>query len=1009
MKNRFLIILLCLFQAPFWSMAQQTFVSGKVIDDMTQEPLPGVNVSLKGTTQGTITDIEGNYRVEASSDDVLVFSYIGYLPEEVQVGAQTTINVSLIEDILSLGEVVVTGYQTERKKDITGAVSVVKMEDIANIPTGNVISSLQGRLPGINVTNNGTPGGVGTGISIRGITTINNSTPLYVIDGVQTRANVATLLNADDVASIQVLKDAASASIYGTQAANGVVIITTKKAKENQITVDFDAQLTAQTFHTGIKMLDAQQWGDVYWKAYQNDGLKPNHDLYGNGSTPVIPEFIDSKNTIPSANTNWADEVYRTALQQNYNLRVSRGSERGSSTFSLNYYDQDGLIKHTNFNRFNVRLNSDYNFLNNRLRIGDNINVSKWSEKLKPDGIEELTIAQHPIIPVYDINGGYAGPTQGIGDKPNPIRLLNQQKDNRLDQWRIFGNIYMEVEPVKNLILRSNFGLNYRTGVSSNFEPKWTEGDRSSDKNILTSRADNDREWVWSNTAAYTLMHNDHTINLLAGMEAKETTNEWLEGRREDFIIEALDYRYLTAGNGKQTNGGLASRTTINSYFGKLNYAFMDRYLLSGTIRRDASSRFGQNNNAAIFPAVSAGWRISEESFLKDVNFISDLKLRASWGQNGNDLIDNEATYTKYVTSLILAGYDIHGINQGVIPNGIIKDRTGNPNIKWEVTTQTNFGVDASLLESRLGLSLDYYIKNTEDMLIDRPYIAIIGEGGYMAYNGASMKNTGIEGILTWQDDINDEWNYDITFTASINKNRITSLPEDIYYTWGGGNGIDKSIVGQPYGSWMGYKTDGLYRTDEDLDNGIDQPGKGLGRIRYVDVNGDKVIDEKDRTWLGSDQPKFIGGLNVGLSYKSFDFSLFLNGMVRDAWNNTRFYTDFFQLWTGNHGNRLLDAWDAETNFNSDIPALTAVNLNDEGRASDYFIEDGSYIKLKNIQLGYTLPQNISEKFHARNFRVYLQAQNLFTITKYTGADPEGLGYPYPLPRTYTVGLAFGF
>lgn len=1009
MKKRLLKILLFLFCVPFGGMAQQTFISGKVTDELNNEPLPGVNVLIKGSTQGAITDIEGDYRVEASSDDILVFSYIGYLTEEIQVGQQNTINVSLIEDILSLGEVVVTGYQTERKKDITGAVSVVDMKDIENIPSGNIISSLQGRLPGVNISTNGTPGGVGTGISIRGITTINNSTPLYVIDGVQTRANVATLLNADDVESIQVLKDAASASIYGTQAANGVVIITTKKAKGNKTTVDFDAQLTAQTFHTGIKMLNAQQWGDVYWKAYQNDGLKPNHDLYGNGPTPVIPDFIDSKNTIPSGNTNWADKVYETALQQSYNLRVARGSENGSTAFSLNYFDQDGLIKHTNFNRFNVRLNSDYQLVNNRLRIGENINVSKWSETLKPGGIEELTIAQHPIIPAYDINGGYAGPTQGVGDKPNPIRLLDQQKDNSLDQWRIFGNIYMELEPIEDLVFRSSFGLNYRNGVSSNFEPKWAEGDRSVDKNILTSRSDNDREWIWSNTAAYTLSLNEHSINLLAGMEAKEMTSEWLEGRREDFIIEAMDYRYLTAGNGKQTNGGLASRTTTTSYFGKLNYAFMDRYLFSGTIRRDASSRFGQNNNAAIFPAVSAGWRISEESFLKDVSLISDLKLRASWGQNGNDLIDNEATYTKYVADLILAGYDINGINQGVIPNGIIKDRTGNPNIRWEVTTQTNFGIDLSMLQNRLGFTLDYYIKNTEDMLIDRPYIAIIGEGGYMAYNGASIKNTGFEGILSWRDQIIKDLNYNITFTASVNKNEITSLPEDIYYTWGGGNGIDKGIVGQPYGSWMGYKTNGLYRTEEDLEDGIDQPGKGLGRIRYADINGDKIIDEKDRTWLGSDQPKFIGGLNVALSYKSFDFSFFLNGMVRDAWNDARFYTDFFQLWTGNHGTRLLDAWDDERNFNSNIPALTAVNLNDEGRASDYFIEDGSYIKMKNIQLGYTLPKNISERLSMRNFRVYLQAQNLFTITNYTGADPEGLGYPYPLPRTYTVGLNFGF
>lgn len=994
----------------FNTWAQEKKITGRITDQDTKQPLAGATVSVKGTKIITQSGADGSFSVSVPNDaSVLSISYIGMESQEIAVGGKSDVVISLPRVGASLNEVVVTGYSTERKKDITGAVSVIKMKDVASIPTGNVMSTLQGRVPGVNINTNGTPGGVGTDVSIRGITTINNNTPLYVIDGVQTRANIATLLNANDVESIQILKDAASASIYGTQAANGVIIITTKKAGKNQLKVDFDAQMTAQYFHTGIEMLNAQQWGEVYWKAYQNDGIQPRHDLYGSGPAPVIPEFINSKRTIRAGNTNWADEVYTTSLLRNYNVSVSRGVENGSSTFSLNYFDQDGIIKYTNFQRFNARFNSDYSFLNNRLRIGENANISRWNEKVKPGGIEELTIAQHPLIPVYDIKGGYAGPTQGLGDKPNPVRLLNQQRDNRNSQWRIFGNLYAEAEPIKNLVLRSSFGLNYRTGFYTSFEPKWQEGDRTVDKNSLYTKSDNDREWIWSNTVAYKLDVNKHSVNALAGTEAKEVTSEYLDANREDYLIQALDYRYLSAGGGKQTNGGLASRTAMTSLFGKVNYAFNNKYLLSATVRRDASSRFGKNNNAAVFPAVSAGWRISEEDFLKNVSFINSLKLRASWGQNGNDLLDNEATYTKYVTSLILAGYDLSGINQGVIQNGVIKDRTGNPNIRWEVTTQTNFGMDLAVLRNRLSVTLDYYLKQTEDMLIDRPYIAIMGEGGYMAYNGASMDNKGIEGVITWRDNINKNFSYDVSFTGTAYKNKITSLPEDIYYTWGGGNGVDQSIVGQPFGSWMGYRTNGLYRTQEELNSGIDQPGKGLGRVRYVDVNGDKVINDKDRVWLGSDQPKFIGGLNVGVTYKAFDLAFFLNGMVRDAWNNSKFYTDFFQLWTGNHSTRLLQAWDATTNFNSDIPALTAVNRNDEGRGSDYFIEDGSYIKMKNIQLGYTLPRNLSERIRMRNLRVYVQGQDLFTITNYTGADPEGLGYPYPLPRTLTFGFNVGF
>lgn len=997
------------FMAMSLAYGQSRVISGTVTDNDSL-PLEAVTVVVVGTQKTTSTDAKGNFKIEASNGQSLRFIYIGAEPYTTLLNTESSnLKIKMAVSVNDLNTVVVTGYQKERKKDLTGAVSVVNMKDIASIPTGNIMTSLQGRVAGLSVATDGTPGGVSTGVGIRGITTINNSSPLYVIDGVQTRDNISTLLNANDVESVQVLKDAASASIYGTQAANGVIIITTKRAKKDQFKIDFDGQLTTQSFHTGIKMLNTQQWGDTYWTAYKNDGIAPRHDLYGSGAVPVIPEFIDSKKTIRSADTDWAKEVYNTAVLQNYTLTVSKGSQNGNSLFAVNYFDQDGLVKYTNFKRLNARLNSDYNYLNNRVRVGENLNVSRWTEKLKPGGIEELVIAQHPIIPVYDIFGGYAGPTQGIGDKPNPIRLLDQQRNNRQEQWRIFGNTYIEVEPIKNLVFRSNFSLNYRNGFASVFEPKWKEGDRSVDKNALTTTSDYNRDWIWSNTANYSLVIGKHSFNALIGAESKENYNESVGARRENFLIEALDYRYISAGDGAQTNSGIGSRNATRSLFAKVNYVYSDRYLFSGTIRRDASSRFGQNNNAGYFPGVSGAWRISQESFMKDIKAINDLKFRVSWGQNGNDLLDNEATYTKYQTNLNMAGYDISGINQGIIPNGIIKNRTGNPNIKWEVTTQTNFGLDLTMLDNRLSLSADYYIKDTKDMLIDRPYIAIIGEGGSIAYNGASLNNKGFEATLSWQDKVGKDFNYSVTFTGTAYKNKVTDVPADIYYTFGGGNGIDKTIVGQPLGSWLGLQTNGLYKTAADLNDGINQPGKGLGRLRYVDTNGDKVINDRDRVWLGSDQPKFIGGLNVALSYKAFDFAFFVNGMIRDAYNNSKFYTDFFQLWTGNHGTRLLDAWNPTSNFDSSIPSLTAVNLNDEGRTSDYFIENGSYLKLKNIQLGYTLPRSIADKLKLRNFRVYLQGQDLFTITGYKGADPEGLGYPYPLPRTFTLGLNFGF
>jgi len=1009
-KHLRLCLLMIFISAGASLFAQSLTVQGSVISAEDNEPLPGVSIVERGTTRGTITDQEGRYSLEVPKNAVLLFSMIGMQTQEVAVNGKTVMNISLQPNEKLLDEVVVTGYSKERAKDLTGAVSVVKIKDIESIPAGNVMSALQGRVPGIDISTTGQPGGTETSTLIRGITTVNNSGPLYVIDGVQTRENISTLLNANDVESIQILKDAASAAIYGVEAANGVIIITTKMAGKQKTRINLDMNLSSQHFYNNIKMMNAQQWGDAYWKAYQNDGRVPSHPQYGDGEFPVIPEFIDAAHTIRAGDTNWAKEVYQTALLQNYNLSIANGSENSSTLLSLNYFDQNGLIKYTNFQRFNARLNSTYRLLNNRIRIGENINISKWAEILKPGGIEELTIAQHPLIPVYDIYGGYAGPTTGLGDKPNPVRLLHQQRDNYLDQWRIFGNVFLEVEPLKNLVLRSNFGLDFQTMMSSAFEPKWQEGtDRIVDKNKLNVNASNNKRWIWSNTATYSLKFGQNVIVALAGTEAKDESGRTLWGSRENFLIEDIDYRYLDAGMGKQLNGGGGYRNTMFSYFGKINYSFADRYLFSATLRNDKTSRFVKYSSAT-FPGLTAGWRISEENFMKNIKFINDLKLRGSWGKNGNDQLDDNAAYTRYAMDLITAGYDISGINQGIIPAGVIKTMTGNPDIHWEVTTQTNFGIDLGALKSRLNFTFDYFIKNTDGMLIYKPYIAIIGEGGYMPYNAASLRATGFEGAITWRDKISKDFRYEIAFTGTHSLTIVTGVPQEIYYTAYGGNGIDKSIVGQPLGSWMGYKTNGLYRTEDDLNDGINQPGKGLGRIRYVDVNQNGVIDDGDRTWLGSSQPKFIGGLNLSFGYKNFDCALFFNGMVRDAWNNSKFYTDFFQLWTGNHAAKLLtDSWDPDKNFNSTIPALTAENINDEGRGSDYFIEDGSYIKLKNAQLGYTFPESALKKLRMSTARIYVQAQDLLTFTKYKGQDPEGLGYPYPLPRMFTLGVSVGF
>lgn len=1002
--------------------AQTLQVSGTVVSKADGFPVIGASVIEVGNEKkGIITDLDGKFSLTVKEGAEISVSYIGCKTQTLK--AQAVMNIVLEEDSEVLDEVVVTGYMTEKKASLTGSVSVVKMKDVADIPTGNVMSALQGRVAGMNITTDGTPGGMNTSALVRGTTTINNSTPLYVIDGVQTRDNIASILSSNDVESIQVLKDAASAAIYGAQAANGVIIITTKRAKEGDVKVNFDMSLSAQTFATGFDMLNAQEWGEVYWQAYHNSyGSYPSSVVYGNGETPVIQQYYYDQNgvRIRTGNTDWAKEIYSTALMQNYNLSLSKGFKDGNVALTMNYMDQDGLVRNTDFQRFNTRLTSDFRFLNNKVRIGESFSINYWTRHLNPDGIEESVIKQHPAIPVYDENGGYAGGYVDIlGDTPNLVRLTDNEANNRHRYWRVFGNAYLEIEPIKKLVFRSNFGVNYYNEFNSTFVPKWQEASRVVDTNELNVTHDYSLQWIWSNTLNYSFEVNKHSVNALVGMEAKKEYGESLSGYGRGLVIEDLDYRYLDAVTSGQVVGNNVSEYALVSYFAKVNYDYASKYLVSATVRRDASSRFGMNHNSAVFPSASIGWRISGENFMaKTQNWLSDLKIRASWGINGNDQIDNTATYNKYLMSLQNAGYNLVGDGTTLAP-GAYKTHTGNNNLEWEETEQWNVGIDAAFLNNRLAVTLDYFSKNTTGMLVERPYIGVIGEGGYMWYNGASMTNKGFEGTFTWRDHVKD-FNYDITLNLAYYKNKVTDLPEDIYYTYGGGDGVSQSLVGQPFGSWMGYKTDGIFRTQAEVDEYMQKydvqiGAPGVGRIRYVDVDGNGIINTSDQTWLGSDQPRVSAGLNLGASWKGIDLSLFFNGMIRDAWNNSKTYTDLFQLWTGNHSTRLLEARDAWTVYeqtgvyNSKYPALVAVDNNNESRSSEFFIEDGSYIKLKTLTLGYTLPKKVTDKMKIDNVRVYFQAQNLFTLTHYTGADPEGLGYTYPQPRTYTFGLSVGF
>ncbi len=1014
--KRLLLVVAIMF-AGMAAQAQDINVTGTVVDN-TGEGVIGASVKEKGTTNGTVTDFDGNFAFTTKKGAVLVISYIGC--DDVEVAAGTDLKITLQESAIGLNEVVVTGYMTEKKADLTGSVSVVKMKDVSDTPTGNVVQALQGRVAGMNVTTDGTPGGLSTGTSIRGASSFRSDAngPLYVIDGIMTRESPGTILNSNDVESIQVLKDAASASIYGAQAANGVIIITTKRAKKGESHVTFDASLTTQTYMSGLDMMNADQWGQTYWSAYKYTyGTTPSSELYGNGSTPQLQAYTNLNGVkVSPRNTDWEDEIHRTALMQNYSVSLSRGDENGSTAFSMGFLDHDGIIKGSDFRKANTRFSSDYGFINNRLRVGGNVTLNWWQQHNAPDGVEESAIKMHPARTVYDDEGNYNDQVAfGLNDTPNLVRLINEQKNNKHEYWRVFGNAYLSIEPVKNLLVKSNFGINYHHGADKYITPANLR-DQTNSLSQYTSKTVN---WVWTNTAQYNLDLGKNSLMAFLGIEAKKDHFEDLTGEGKGFEIEDLNYLYLSNATTNKNASSSASNYSMFSVFGKINYSWDNKYLASVTLRRDASSRLSDSHNYDWFPSVSLGWRISQESFMESTRtWLDDLKLRVAYGVNGNDLISNDAFYAKYYMDLNRAAYDISGSN--VLTAGALRSRTTNADLTWEKTYQTNVGFDASLLGNRLLLSADYFYKKTNDMLVEKPYIATIGEGGYCWYNGGSMVNKGFEFTAEWRQTLSNGLSYNIALNATAMKNKVTDLMEDIYYSYGGGNGIDKTIVGQALGSWLVYKTDGVFHTQAEVDEykakyNVEFGDPAVGRVKYVDSNGDGTINNSDREWVGSDLPKAQFGLTLGANWKGFDVNMFFNSIIRDAWNNSKYYTDFFALWTGNHGTQLLDAANAyekylETGYyDSDVPAPSINNSNSENEGSQYYIEDGSFIRLKTFTLGYTLPKSFQDKLRLKSARVYFQAQNLFTITSYSGADPEGLGYPYALPRQYTFGIQFGF
>ena len=1022
--------------------AQKLSVTGKVSSATTGEALIGVTVLEKGTSNGVLTGIDGLYTISVTPNSTLVFSFVGMASQEINIGASRNINVALSESMSALDEVVVTGYTTQKKVDLTGAIAIVNVAEMAAQPKSNPMQALQGRVPGLYIETSGDPSGRTRSLLIRGVNTLGNTAPLYIIDGNPSKeANQFSYLDPNSIESIQVLKDAAAASIYGSRASNGVIIVTTKKGKGN-LKVEISSSVTAQYFARRMEVCNTEEYGRALWQASINDGTSPNamaarytYDWHTNTDGVAVldkvnsVEFVGGNPLLKATDTDWQKAVFRRGIINNNSVTISGSNERSSLLVSLGRVYNKSVIKYNWFDRVNGQINSSTSFLNGKIKFGENLHLARTSEApLEGDhngmGIANFnsttiisnTYFMQTRLPVFDANGKFAGPTgTGFSDRNNPLNMAYLHKDNRVNDFLFFGNIYLEVSPIKNLLLRSSLGSDNDFSTKLSLEPTYVEGFLSNTIAYMEKLKGNKFNWTWSNTAAYSLAVQKNTFDFLLGMEAIANDYQEMMAHKEGFASNLPDYFQFSSGTGIATVVGSQTGNQLLSYFGKLNYKWSDKYLLSATLRADGSSRFGTNNRFGFFPAFSLGWRIDKETFMSNIKAITNLKLRGGYGIVGNQEIGDMARFGIYQTNygtlsvnrITGTAYDLGGVNTGNLSSGYVATQLVNADLKWESTTEKNIGVDFGFLGGKITGSFDYFDRKTKDILTRPPYAGAMGEGSYQYVNGATMSNKGYELVLGLRNDFGP---VSINVNGSISSfhDKITYLPESVVKSYPGN--VEQTIINHSVTSVFGYLTDGIFQNADEVNNGITQSGKGIGRLRWVDLNGDKVINTLDQTWLGTTLPDFQYGLNIEVLYKSFSFSVFGAGVSGRTVNDGNLgSTDFANGQGMNFGSRVLKAWTPQ-NTGSTIPMLSLVNTNQETRSSNYLLRNGSYFKLRNATIGYTLPANVSKKFGVSFLRVYIMGDNFLLIkakgkNAFTGQDPETPGTVYPLPVSYTFGI----
>lgn len=1050
----------------FAASAQERRVTGRILGaDGT--PVAGASVSVAGTTTGTQTDTSGNFSISVPQGrNALTVSSVGFETQNLTVSSSNSVTATLRAAASNLNEVVVTGYSGQQRKNIVGAVSTVKGEQLAAVPSGNAEQQFQGRIPGVTVITSGQPGAVSQ-VRIRGFGSFSANAPLYVVDGIPT-TNI-DFLNPNDIETTTVLKDASSASIYGARAAAGVIIMTTKKGRPGKLRVTYDVSYGLTFPGKGLDLLTPQQQADMTWVALKAAGQvdtvtgNPTHPQYGSGATPVLPDYLKvgdeaglsglSPNDprldpakfnvdfdkgpiyqVIKANkqgTDWYDALTDRGYVQNHTLGFSGGTDNARFYAGLSYYDEKGVIINTNLKRYSLRLNNEFR-IKKIIRVGSNFQYTyRDNPNLGSSPTDEndimFALTINPLIPVYDEGGGYAGTTaRGFNNSTQPVARRIRSKQTKLFGGTIFGNLYAEVDILPKLTARTSFGgfinqyqqrfLNYRTYENSENVGSYTFGEA----------AGYSQGYTWTNTLRYEREFGNHSIQALAGIEAvQDGFFRGLGGSGLNPFNIGFNFTTLanTDPNGRALSSGTSPYRKLYSQFGQVNYNFNNRYLLSGTLRRDGSSVFGENNKYGIFPAISAGWRISQENFMKSIDWITELKIRGGWGIMGNERpVGSANRFNTFGGTAGTTGYDINGTQTSIV-SGIRTTGVGDPTVKWEQNKTINVGFDGTFFHSKLDVIVDLYQRKTSGLLFDQALPASLGDVSAPFVNIGSMENNGIDLMLTYRARASKAFRYEADFIFTTYDNKITKISDITDYfdrSFSGriGGGIVRNVVGQPVSTFYGYKVIGLFQTDAEA-SAYKQDGAAPGRFKYEDVNGDKIIDDKDRTYIGNPNPDFTYGFNTRLFYKNFDLEALFYGVAgANVLNFTKWYTDFYPSFAGiGKSKRVLNAW-TPTNTNTDIPRFENVsNLSTNSNLNSYYVENSAYFRLRSLKIGYNLSSGLLRRAGLDKLHFFVQGTNLFTITKYTGTDPAVSGADtnfgvdvgnYPVNRQLIFGFNLG-